>query len=369
MNASSYEDFPSSADGYTSTSYPAVCNGDQINPAVLADDNRPRIFLMGLKRSGKTSIQKVVFEKLSPHETLWLETTSEVRVKDIANTPFVKFQIWDFPGKFDFNDPANKHHDPEVLFRKCSAIVFVIDAQDEPYSEALTYLLRTASQAYRINPNLFFEVLIHKVDGDSYLHDDHKVDCQRDIQQQLQEELYDDGLELPLSYYLTSIYDHSIFEALSKIVQKLIPQHPFLENLLDSLIASCIIEKAFLFDVVSKIYLATDSTPVDMQTYQLCSDMIDVVVDVSCIYGMKDKNDTLAFDEESASVIRMSNGHVLYLREVNKYLALVCLMREDSFNKAGLVEYNINCFKQAISELFDARRRANPKQSKSKQRQ
>lgn len=45
------------------------------------------------------------------------------------------------------------------------------------------------------------------------------------------------------------------------------------------------IEKAFLFDVVSKIYIATDSSPVDMQSYELCSDMIDVVIDISCIYG------------------------------------------------------------------------------------
>lgn len=47
---------------------------------------------------------------------------------------------------------------------------------------------------------------------------------------------------------------------------------------------SCI-EKAFLFDVVSKIYIATDSSPVDMPTYELCCDMIDVVIDISCIYG------------------------------------------------------------------------------------
>lgn len=46
------------------------------------------------------------------------------------------------------------------------------------------------------------------------------------------------------------------------------------------------IEKAFLFDVVSKIYIATDSMPVDMQTYELCCDMIDVVIDISCIYGL-----------------------------------------------------------------------------------
>ena len=38
---------------------------------------------------------------------------------------------------------------------------------------------------------------------------------------------------------MTSIYDHSIFEAFSKVVQKLIPQLPMLENLLNILISVC----------------------------------------------------------------------------------------------------------------------------------
>ena len=46
----------------------------------------------------------------------------------------------------------------------------------------------------------------------------------------------DAGLEsVYLSFYLTSIYDHSIFEAFSKVVQKLIPQLPTLESLLNIL--------------------------------------------------------------------------------------------------------------------------------------
>lgn len=45
------------------------------------------------------------------------------------------------------------------------------------------------------------------------------------------------------------------------------------------------IEKAFLFDVVSKIYVATDSAPVDMASYELCCDFIDVIIDISYIYG------------------------------------------------------------------------------------
>uniref|UniRef100_A0A4W5MBX2 Ras-related GTP-binding protein n=1 Tax=Hucho hucho TaxID=62062 RepID=A0A4W5MBX2_9TELE len=43
------------------------------------------------------------------------------------------------------------------------------------------------------------------------------------------------------------------------------------------------IEKVFLFDVVSKIYIASDSSLVDIQTYELCC---DVVRDISCIYRL-----------------------------------------------------------------------------------
>lgn len=137
------------------------------------------------------------------------------------------------------------------------------------------------------------------------------VEVQRDIQQRITDDLADAGMDsIQPRFHLTSIYDHSIFEAFSKVVQKLIPQLPTLENLLNILVSvsgcghregkggagkkmvccclllqHCGIEKAFLFDVVSKIYIATDSSLVDMQAYELCCDMIDVVIDVSCIYG------------------------------------------------------------------------------------
>ena len=101
--------------------------------------------------------------------------------------------------------------------------------------------------------------------------------------QQVTDELADAGVmpdSVPISYHLTSIYDHSVFEAFSRVVQKLIPQLPTLENLLNVLVSTCAMEKAFLFDVASKLYISTDSSPVDMQSVELCSDMIDCVLDV-----------------------------------------------------------------------------------------
>jgi Ras-related GTP-binding protein C/D len=292
---------------------------------------------------------------MSPNETLFLESTSKIVKNDISNSSFVQFQIWDFPGQLDFFDPA---FDSEMIFGGCGALVFVIDAQDD-FTEALNKLHMTVVKASKVNPNITFEVFIHKVDG---LSDDHKIESQRDIQQLALDELNDAGLsDIHLSFYLTSIYDHSIFEAFSKVIQKLIPQLPTLENLLDILISNSRIEKAFLVDVVSKIYIATDSSPVDMQTYELCSDMIDVVIDISCIYGLAEGEEGLGYDQESKAIIKLNNGMVLYLREVNRYLALVCLLRESNFEKHGLIDYNFQCFKKAIEEVFSRRSKKDPR--------
>merc|ERR1719209_1370133 len=306
---------------------------------------------MGPRRSGKSSIQKVVFHKMSLNETLFLESTNKIMKDDISNSSFVQFYIWDFPGQIDFFDTVT--FDTELIFGGCGALVFVIDAQDD-YIDALAKLNTTVLKAFAVNPKIKFEVFIHKVDG---LSDDTKMETQRDIHQRATDELVETGLEqqVHLSFYLTSIYDHSIFEAFSKVVQKLIPQLPTLENLLNVFISNSQIEKAFLFDVISKIYVATDSSPVDMQSYELCCDMIDVVIDVSCIYGLGEQVDTTAFDTQSSSIIRLNNNTILFLKEVNKVLALVCILREENFEYEGLIDYNFGCFRKAIEKVFEVR--------------
>ncbi|KAJ6256088.1 hypothetical protein Dda_9180 [Drechslerella dactyloides] len=288
---------------------------------------RPRLLLQGQRRSGKSSISSVVFHKMPPTETLFLESTTRIQ-KEPVNT-FMDFQVWDFPGQIDYNDGT---FDLEAIFSDTGALIYVIDAQDE-YLEALTRLHQTIITIQRFNPSINVEVFIHKVDG---LSDDFKLDTQRDIVQRTTDELADLGFDsVHINYHLTSIYDHSIFEAFSKVIQKLLPELGTLENLLNGLVSNCRIEKAFLFDVLSKIYVATDSSPVDVQSYEICSDYIDVVLDMTEIYGY-DRGDSseVSTAEESkssigstnaedwtlpdqSSVMKLQNGMVLFLREIN----------------------------------------------------
>lgn len=56
--------------------------------------------------------------------------------------------------------------------------------------EALNKLNLTVTKAYKVNPNIKFEVFIHKVDG---LGDDFKMESQRDIHQRATDDLADAG--------------------------------------------------------------------------------------------------------------------------------------------------------------------------------
>lgn len=355
----------------------------------------PRVLLMGPRRGGKTSIQRVVFQKMSPHETLFrLEATQQTERALVDHTSLCRFTILDFPGD-DYGGET-------MVFDGPTTLLFVVDAQDEPYDHVLQSFSNVVTRALRVNPQISIEVFIHKVDGELFLSDESKYDCRRDVMSQVSEELADAGVGMDavqIRYHLTSIYDHSVYEAFSRVVQRLIPQLPTLENLLNVLVSTCSMEKAYLFDVVSKLYISTDSGPVDTQSVELCSDMIDVVLDVSGIYGLgpshasiqrasqseaaphtaslstnndgegaggalisqsaaDDLEDEMvdpdsAYDRESASVIRLSNGMVLYLKEVDTMLALVCITRSENFRKKSLINYNIGCLKKALLALAE----------------
>jgi hypothetical protein len=42
---------------------------------------------------------------------------------------------------------------------------------------------------------------------------------------------------------------------------------------------------------------------------------------------------------------------VLYLKEVDTMLALVCITRSENFRKKSLINYNIDCLKKALRAL------------------
>lgn len=83
------------------------------------------ICLMGLPKVGKTSIAKVIFQKMNPKFTLMLEETSKLESFDFKLQNLL-LRVYDFPGKYDITEaPPNEL----MVIEGCYAVVFVINAQ------------------------------------------------------------------------------------------------------------------------------------------------------------------------------------------------------------------------------------------------
>ncbi|VDP50128.1 unnamed protein product [Schistosoma margrebowiei] len=223
-------------------------------------DEKPKILLMGLRRSGKSSIQRVVFHKMAPNETLFLESTHKIEKNGSIIYDLFKNALQQM---LELNQQHAKRELAALLIHQPSSDPIPEDEEpvneldssgkdedgqevsdgepkyknrDDDYHAALTRLHATLESAFRFNMNIKFEVFIHKVDC---LSDDQKMDIQRDITQHVTSVLEDLLCEQPsnagisIGFHLTTIYDHSIFEAFSKVVQKLIPYLEAFEHLLN----------------------------------------------------------------------------------------------------------------------------------------
>lgn len=54
-------------------------------------------------------------------------------------------------------------------------------------------------------------------------------------------------------------------------------------------------------------------------------------------------------------LLTVTTEKVLTLVPIFRYLALICLMRKESIEKRGLVDYNVQVFQQALEKVFEMR--------------
>ena len=307
---------------------------------------------MGVAGCGKTSIKKVVFEKLSPYESVFNTPTSKIETFTNVQMGFENIIVTEYPGSFS---GENASADELKCFENCGMIVYVYDVQDTK-NDCLEYFKKTVIPQLNKYPEMELAIFIHKVDSVNSSQGDFSKQ-KGEINKRFKDALTDAGSKANPNFYITSIYDYSLFETFSKIFQKMIYQNSQLSALLDELAMKSKFERAYLFDVFSKVYLAVDNFPLDPTCFELCSDMIDVVLDMSGIYGEENNNESY-FDDNSTSLIRINNpesvdnpNSVLYLRFIDSNFALICMINESSFEKPHILDYNIKLFRDAVKQI------------------
>lgn len=348
----------------------------------------PKVLLMGLRKSGKSSIQQVVFQGMQPHNTVTLPTTVVPGKTTMDSNEFLNFEVWDFPGQNDpFDENNANRYDANQLLENCGVIVFVLDCREQ-VDVARVRLVDTICAAYRYDPRLCVEVFIHKVDA---LSEDHQTDLltflQRKVEEEVRQRVDNPGM-LSLSFNLTSIYDHSVFQAFSLVVQQLIKSKlPKVSQLLQMVNSNCGSDVSYLFLTHSKIFLAVDeSKRLKLRSYDLCSDAIDVVMKMEAAYETvipanagaetpgnaasptKTANSPLPNDAENSSacaalvkkpndraVVHLSNSMCIYVRKLPSALTMVLMLKQSDLCHKVLIDRNIDTCYNAVYKIFCAK--------------
>ncbi|KAG1721002.1 Gtr1 raga G protein Gtr2 [Suillus paluster] len=352
---------------------------------------RTKILFLGTRRSGKTSILQVLFNGLPVKQTFFLEPTMRV-AKHFIDT-VIPLEIWDCPGNVTVDTLGASLAD-------FSTIVFVIDIRDL-YQQPVSKLVEFIVAAYQVNPNINFEVFVHKAER---LPEDDKIENFRQIHERVMDRLLDESPEFeqfPLNFHLTSIYDHSLREAFSRMLHKLLDSLPYLEELLNVFCSNTASPKAFLFDTSSKIHVATDTSPVDQATHNLCCDYLSMLNSFGPLYRSNSNDPQINrrfpptptppptatastpassitpagtsppltisspvptskphfFPSAAASLSPSHPGTTLTYHLITPHLALLALLPTTVYEmRKGLVEWNVVWFREGIREIWEVER-------------
>lgn len=329
---------------------------------------RTKILLLGQRRSGKTSINEVLFNALPPKQTFYLEAT--MRVVKHAYDSVIPLEIWDCPGNITVDTLG-------APLSQFSALIFVIDIRDL-YKQPISKLVEFIIAASHSNPQLHVEVFVHKAEK---LQEDDKIENFRQIQERVQDHLMERECEqMPYNFHLTSVYDHTLHEAFSKVLHKLIHSLPFLEDLLNVFCANSQSPKAFLFDAASRLYVATDASPVDSATHNLCCDYLSMLNAFGPLYRSTTSSDARLripaaepspdnrspaetkdrfYPSAAASLHPSAPGTTLTYHLITPHLALLALVPTGVWEgRRGLLEYNVVFFREGVQEICAVEREA-----------
>ena len=315
---------------------------------------------MGTQKSGKTSIRKVVFEKMSPNKSIFNQSTSKIETIQIEIVRNCKLSITEFPHNILSIEQISTIENNYL--KNCGTLIYVFDFQDNS-NTPFDYFIQNIIPLVK-NHSITVSIFIHKTDIELNLSNKEFEKKINEIKLKFNQLIK----SFDFNYYITSIYDYSLFEKFSRIFRRTVPQLTNISNLVEDLKENCNFDKCYLFNVYYKIYIGVDYFPlgeefftigVDVtqdRLFGLCSNIIDVSLEMGEIFNGENNQDS-NINNDSDFMIKIdkfyevNNKNMLYLRFIDSNLALIFLIKEKNY-KPHLLNYNIQLFIKSVQKLL-----------------
>ena len=209
--------------------------------------NSHKLVLMGKSKSGKTSMQSIIFANLTPPETGHIGFTLDVNKSDYKFLG-MNLSINDCAGQ----DKLVEHYlkNPIQHFTDIKVFIYVFDVLFIKDEELLMFR-RTMEQLEKYSPKASVFVLIHKMDM---------------IDEKARTTKFEEGKQQILKnmtknmdvtqFFGTSIWDVTLYNAWSKIIQTLLPDLKFLTDCLSDICKISECDEIILFEKYTFLIIA-----------------------------------------------------------------------------------------------------------------
>eukprot|EP00752_Nemacystus_decipiens_P002446 g2303.t1 len=201
---------------------------------------KKKVLLMGKSRSGKTSMRSIIFANYGAKDTMRLGPTLDVENSHVRFLGDMEMNLWDCGGQDLFYE-AYFNHQQDFIFRSVEVLIYVFDVESSDVSGDLERYRGVLEAVDRNSPDARVFVLIHKMDLVS-------EENRETVFMNRKQVISDISGGVDLTFFMTSIWDETLYKAWSSIVYSLIPNMEVLEQHLQNFCDICGADEVVLFE-------------------------------------------------------------------------------------------------------------------------
>lgn len=220
------------------------------NESISSEAKQKKIVLMGKKGVGKTSIISIIFNDLSPIDTILLKVTNSISENQIMVPGGVTLRLLDCGGQDEYTNDYLTTKSKEV-FDNVSILIFIIVAEsvkmqkkDTKDSSDLDYFKKCINKLNEHSPDAKVFVLIHKMD---MIAEVRKKQVYERRKHEI-EDIVNDESDFKVQFFPTSIWDNSLYKAWKNIMSFIIFNLEKLKKGLNLLMKGCGANEVVLFE-------------------------------------------------------------------------------------------------------------------------
>ncbi len=180
-----------------------------------------KVMLLGIDNAGKTAISKTLTIKYRGNLQQFGQMLKDLlptkgAVQDRLKVSNVNVMLWDLGGQQQYRKVYLK--EPERFFFDCSAVMYVIDIQDEErFDESMEYLERIVKIFHYLKENPYFMILFHKYDPELEMEPKYQVFI-KDLTKLVSKNLTDANITFQLRN--SSVYnDLTVFNGFTELIR------------------------------------------------------------------------------------------------------------------------------------------------------